>query len=388
MKFNKQLIIILVLGALLMSALGAALYFYQMHEKTVKDNNKKVKVYIAKEKIPKNKQIEKSDIKEHFITKQEVLNRPLNIKEILGKFVKTDIYKNEIFIKEKISDKFPEDTHKKFIEFKENSYNMSYRLFQNPNYTLKKGDFINIITSYQNTTNKLPGYQAKYIARNIKVLGFIEGGQPVAKPINRKKVKKRVKKKEIEVIENVKAHELVLDIQDKIILDIAENFQKNKNIFWMVKTKEKKPLPIVKKVKPIKVAKKKVKKRTYPFTWYIPNTTTKATSATIAYADKPTQSPQMKSATLVYDYKKECKDTSKLLIGLSRNVYLKSQPTMKTKTVRVLYRNYIMAYQDKVGSWYKLCDNKYVHQNEVKKISKEFALKKMSNKKMKKDEKK
>lgn len=387
MKFNKQLIIILVLGALLMSALGAALYFYQMHEKTVKDSNKKVKVYIAKEKIPKNKQIEKSDIKEHFITKQEVLNRPLHLKEILGKFVKTDIYKNEIFIKEKISDKFPEDTHKKFIEFTQNSYNMSFKMFQNPDYTLQKGDFINIVTSSQTVAAKIPKYKSKYVARNIKVLGFIENGQAVAKPINRKKVKKRIKKKEVEVVEDVKAHEVVLDIQDKIILDIAEDFQKHRNIFWMVKTKEKKPLPIVKKVKPIKVAKKKTKKRTYPYTWYVPNTITKATSATIAYADQPTQSPQVKNATLVYDYEKACKESSKLLIGLSRNVYLKNKPTLKTKTVKTIYRNYIMAYQEKVGSWYKLCDNKYVHQNEVKVISKKFALKKINNKKIKNEKK-
>lgn len=377
MKFNKQLVIILILGSLLMSALGAALYFYQMNQQTIEDSNKKVKVFIAKEKIERNKQIQKSDIKEHFVTKQEVLTRPLHLKEIVGKFSKIDIYKNEMFIKEKISDTLPEDTDKKFIEFKNNSYNMAFKLFQNPNYTLQKGDTINIITSYQSTQSQLPDYTSQYVAKGIKVLGFIERGLPVAKPINRKKIKKTVKKKQIEVVEDVKADEIVLDIKDKTLLDIAHDFQKKKNLFWMVKTKSKmkKTAKVAKKSTPSSV-KKKVVKRSYPFKWYIPSRTSKAAQATIQYADKP-DAPLVKNATLVFDYEKACQEKSQLLLGLSRNVYLKSRPSLKAKTVKKVYRNYILAYKEKVDSWYKLCDNNYVHQNEVRTISHEYVMQKM-----------
>ena len=369
----------LILGSLLMSAVGAAVYFYQMNQKTIKDNQRKVKIFVANETIKRNQLIEKEHLKPHYITKQEVLNRPLNAKEILGKYAVTTIFKNEIFIKEKIADKMPEESNKKFINFKNNSYNMAYKLFENPNYTLQKGDFINIVTSHQSSVNKLPDYKAQYVARNIQVLGFIDDGEAVAKPINRKKIKKRVKKKEIEVVENVKATEIVLDLNDKVILNIAQDFQKNKNIFFMVKTKEKvtpKPKKIIKK----RVVKKTTKKRTYPYTWYIPNSISRPTQATIEYADKSAEGPKVQKATLFYDYEKACQKQDKLLIGLSRNVYLKSRPSLKAKTLKRVYRNYIISYKEKVGSWYKLCDDKYAHENEVRPISKAFALEKMKKK--------
>lgn len=379
MKFNKQLVIILVLASLLLSALGAAFYFYNMHQTTLEDSNKKVKVYVAREPIKKNKEITLNDVKEHFITKQELLTKPLNIKEILGKFAVVDIFRNELFIKEKISEKPIETEEKEFLKHQNNSYNIAFRFFRNPNYTLIKGDLIDIVTSYQETDNKLPEFATQYIGKDIKVLGFIHNGQAIAKGVTRLKFKKEVKKKTVEVTEDVKADEIVLDIRDRALLTLIDDFQKKGNQMWMVKSiaRNDKPKTIKKPTPPKTIVAKRSIKRSYPYKWYIPKQSVTRAKGTIEYANRPGEISQTKQAKIVYNYQQECSQKDKLLLGIANNVYLKGIPNLAARSVGRVYRNYILPYKEKTGSWYKLCDNKYVHTNEVTEITTKFALEKM-----------
>jgi len=159
MKFNKQIAIILVLGSFLLSAIGAAYYFYSAHNKTVVQMSQKVKVYVVSKSIKSGHQFGEKDLKEHFITKQELLAKPLSSGEIIGKYATVDMFENEMIIKEKISDTLEqreEDLIKS--DFKNNSYNMGFRMFNNPNYTLKKGDIISIVSTYPITADKLTQY--------------------------------------------------------------------------------------------------------------------------------------------------------------------------------------------------------------------------------------
>ena len=55
MKFNKQIAIVLVLLSLLLSALGAAFYFYTQNNKALSSSNKIKVVYIVAKDIKINK---------------------------------------------------------------------------------------------------------------------------------------------------------------------------------------------------------------------------------------------------------------------------------------------------------------------------------------------
>jgi hypothetical protein len=382
MNFNKQIAVMLVLASLLLSAIGAAYYFYDMHQQVLRDSSKKVKVYIAKDNIKKNHKILEEDLSEHFITKQEVLSKPLLKKEIVDKYATVDIFKNEMFIKEKISPKpVGKDVDKIHADYVYNSYNMGFKLFANPNYTLQKGDVIKIISTYKLTMDKLPKYSVQYVAKNIKVVGFIRDGKPEAEVFTTRKVRRKVNKKMVEVIEEVKADELVLDIPSQTLLNLIEDWNKGKQL-WMVKAKMEKPKE-KKKLAQAK-AKKSTVKRSYPIRWYEPRKDTSTKSASIQYSDLPKEGAKVSHAKVTVEFKKECSDKSKLLIGVANYVHLRSGPSLKNRIVRRVYRNYIIPYQKKTGNWYVTCDGKYVHQNEAYEISYENVQKKINAAKQKK----
>lgn len=380
MNFNKQIAVMLVLASLLLSAIGAAYYFYDMHQQVVRDSAKKVKVYVAKNDIKKNHKITKDDLKEHFITKQEILAKPLHQKEIVDKYAKINIFKNEMIIKEKISSKPIDilDVEKIHEDFKYNSYNISFKLFQNPNYTLKKGDIIKIITTYQLTTDKLPKYSVQYVAKNIRVVGFIRSGKAESKVFTKRKVKRKVNKKTVEVVEEVKSDEIVLDIPSQVLLNLIDDWNKGKQL-WMVKSKIEKP-----KVKEVKKGTKKKVKRSYPIRWYDPRKDVSTKRATIQYSDLPKEGAKVSKAKISVDFTNECNKKDKLLIGVSNYVHLRSGTSFKHKILRRVYRNYIIPYKRKVGNWYEICDGKYVHQNEAYEISLERVNKKIEAAKKKK----
>ncbi|MEA3228944.1 MAG: SAF domain-containing protein, partial [Campylobacterota bacterium] len=147
MKFNKQIAIILVLTSLLLSALGAVYYFYTLNQNIITKNNQLRVVYVASKDIAKHKKIEKGDLKKVQIAKKFLLATPLLNKEIIGKYTKEKIYKNDIFRKEKIINKLSDDINNTIVEpFKYNSYNIAFKMFKNPNYAIKKGDIIDIIS--------------------------------------------------------------------------------------------------------------------------------------------------------------------------------------------------------------------------------------------------
>ncbi len=387
MRFNKQIAVILVLTSLLISAIGAALFLFYENENTKKANALQLTVYIAKQDIKKDALIKESDIVKTVIAKKYLLVKPLLKKEIINKFASSKIYKNEMFRKEKLVSKIGP---KKIVTlpFKYNSYNASFNLFENPNYSLNKGDLLNLVSVYPKSKDKKNmNYNVKYVAKQVQVLGFLEKGKVVEKAFRKikKKVKSKSKKKKTPTYELVKvfANEIVLDISDKTILSMIDDYNKGKQL-WMVKTNEakvvvKKTLPkpifipqkVAKKVikpKIKKVIKKKVKK-VYAYKMYLPKDTVKTRSAVIEYDDS-TISDVMQKVTIKSTVIQQCIAQNKVLIGTSREVMLRSIPSLKGRIKKILHRNYIIPYDNKVDkNWYELCDGRYVHKNESREIT-------------------
>jgi hypothetical protein len=373
MKIEKQTIIIMLLSSFLLSAIGAAYYYYDKNEKTKIKNDSLVVVYSASSDIKKGTKIDNSHIKEITIAKKYVLTSPLSKKEILNKYAKDNIYKNDMFRKEKLSIHLSAEKNSSVvIPFKLNSYNMAYSLFRNPNYSLEKGDTINIISVYpavEQKSNKSPN-AVQYVASKIKVLGFLRDGKKSDKSIKRVKRTKNIKGKTIVEEVNIKANELLLDIDSKVLLNLIDDFNRG-NQLWMVKTH-----PKVEKVKKQKIVKSN-KKRSYPYRLYKARNKTNSIKATIHYGDEKDAS-KVKNAVVKIDKQKICENTDNYLIGLSNKVHLRVAPGNKRKIKRIVYKNYFIPYiKEENKYWYQTCDGYYVNKLEAKKVSKKYMEEKL-----------
>ncbi|PLY04798.1 MAG: hypothetical protein C0625_15580 [Arcobacter sp.] len=386
MKFNKQIAIILVLLSMLLSAIAVAIYFYTQNQEVIESKNQLVKIFIAKDNIKKDTQITEEHIKETTVAREFILTKPLLKNEIINKYAKENIYKNEAFLKEKLSIKIEEIVKEKKIDYKYNSYNMAFKLFKNPNYSLDPDDIIKIISVYpEGAEENANTYSVQYVANNIRVLGFLNAGKPTEKTIIKKKIKKLVRKQQVEEIIELRSEELILDIQEDILLSLINDYNKGKQL-WMVKSKlvntqqddeedKKRIEALFEKEKAERNKKKSPKKvykaRSYPIKWYQPKSTTSTKTATISYSNDR-ELKQTKKARIVSSFGKECSQKDKLLIVKSSKAYLRTHPSIRAKIHKKIYKNYIVPYTNisKINtSWFMICDGSYVQRKDVKEIS-------------------
>ena len=394
MKFNKQIVVILILASLLVSAVGVSVFLFFENEKSKNISNEIVTIYVAKNDIKKNFLIKSSDIKKVTIAKKYLLNKALLHREIINKYAKINIYKNETFIKEKLQiNKFQEKV--RILEFKDTSYNISFSLFSNANLSLNVGEYINIISVYPKSLKRDNlKYKVQYVASEIKILGFLEKGKTVPKTFRvvkeKIKVKKAEKKEQYKLVTKY-ADELVLDVKKQVLLNLIKDYNKGKQL-WMVKVKApvKKAMviePIVKEVKKTKKTKrtKKYVKRIYPYRLYKAKNTFTRKTATIEYVDDIASTTG--KTMLTNNVEKICFSSKKFLIAISKRTYLRVKPSLKSRASKLVYRNYIIPYTSELKYWYKVCDGTYVHKREASKISKKEAFE-LINKKVKKTSKK
>ena len=395
MQLNRQIVIILILASLLFSALGAAFYFYDKNKKAMKSKNKLITIYIAKDDIKRNTLLTVSHLAKTKVAKQYILNKPLLKKEILGKYTKERIYKNELFLKQKLNTKI-EKSRAKVLDYKNSSYNMKFKMFKNPNYSLVQGDVINIISVYPKAGSadkkgKYLEYETQYVSKNIRILGFLRNGFTESETITKQKVKKFIKKKKIEEVLDVKSDELILDIEPQVLITLLSDFNKG-NQLWMVKTKESiqiEPIDKMPEEEAIKLVEKKVAKdkkinkvKVYKYKWYVPKTSFIKKSAIIDYTnDEKDSDTKTKSVEIVVNSKKICSSIKdKLLIGTASRFYLREKGSTKSDYKRIVQRNTIIPYIEKLSHWYKTCDGLYVSKNVVKEISYSKAAKKVGRK--------
>lgn len=374
MKISKQIVLILILASLLLSAIGVSIFLYLENENSKNISNELVTIYVSKEDIKKNTLIKEKHIVKTIIAKKYLLNKPLLKRDIINKFAKINIYKNETFIKEKIQKEKIIDKAA-LIDYKNSSYNISFDLFSNGNLSLKKGDFINIVSVAPKSLKKENlKYNVQYIARAVKVLGFLDEGEIVEFTYRQVKQKVKTKNKKDKVTyEMIRqyADELVIDIKEETILSLLTEYNKGKQL-WMVKVKEPIINKVKKKKKVIKKRKKYVKK-SFPFKLYKSKNSSVKKTAVIEYIDEDIPSSFGKT-TLSNNVESACINSDKYLIGISRNVYLKTSASNKSRTQKRVYKNFIIPFKNELENWYEVCDGTYVHKNEVRKIDAKKVL--------------
>lgn len=381
MKFNKQIAIILVLLSMLLSAIAVSIYFYNKSQQTLKNKNKLVRIFIAKDNIKRDTKITKNHIKETTVAKQYVLTKPLLKKEILNKYAKETIYKNEAFLKEKLSIKINKTVIKKTLNYKYNSYNMPFRLFKNPDYSLEPDDIITIMSVYPiEPDSETVNYSVQYVAKDIRVLGFLNAGKTTERSIIKKKLKKLVKNKQVEKIVTLKSEEIILDIKEDVLLNLMEDYNKGKQL-WMMRSRVedktntdeieevlKKEEIIVKKTSSIR---RIYKPKSYPIRWYLAKNSTVTKSAKISYSNDSSLN-NIKKVKITSNYVKACSEKNNLLLSTSRKIYLRKHPSIRAKIHKKISKNYILPYisVSKINpSWYMICDGSYIQRNDVEEIS-------------------
>jgi len=402
MQINKQIIAIIILASLLCSAIGAALFFFKKNQQTLKAKSELVTVYIAKNDIPKDTLLTIEHLAQTTIAKEYILNTPLTKEEILGKFTNENIYKHEIFLKQKLDSQLAKE-EKKILDFKKSSYNMKFELFKNPNYALVQGEYINIISVYPegipDNKGRYPDFAVEYVANNIKVLGFIRDGRHESSSITKQTVKKIIEKKAIEEIEEVKSDEVILDIDLDVLLKLTQNYNKG-NQLWMVKTaydetkenelkqnNEQKPEEQKKETVSNINTQASIPKESskieqpikYKYRLYTSDSKILTQSAAIDYAnDINKEKSKIKNVEIMVDSSKACSEIKdKFIVGTANSFFIRLTPSKESTDKTVLYKNIIIPFIEKQEEWYKTCDGRYVHNSVVSEVDLTFIKSKL-----------
>jgi hypothetical protein len=228
--------------------------------------------------------------------------------------------------------------------------------------------------------NKVVNYSVQYVAKDIRVLGFLNAGKATEKSIIKKKIKKLVKKKQVERIVTLKSEEIILDIKEDILLNLMKDYNKGKQL-WMMKSKiedkinteeieevVKKEKKILKKVSSIR---RVYKPKSYPIKWYLAKSATVTKSAKISYSNDSSLN-KIKRVKITSNYLKACSEKNRLLLSTSRKIYLRKHPSIRAKIHKKISKNYILPYisVSKINpSWYMICDGSYIQRNDVEEIS-------------------
>ncbi len=388
MQLNKQLITIMLLASLLFSAIATAFYFYNKNKKILEEKSELVTIYVAKEDIPKETLITIEHLAQTSIEKQYILNKPLIKNEIIGKYNNERIYKNEIFLKQKLDTEIQKE-QKNVLEFEKSAYNIKFELFKNPNYALQQGEYINIISVYplgeSDNKGRFTDFNVNYVAPNIKVLGFIRDGRYEEKSITKHKVKKVVNKNVEEVEEEIKADELVLDIDLNTLLRLVKDYNLGTQL-WMTKTKYSNEY--LNEIKNDKVAENVIIKqdklldtietaKKYEYVMYKPSKNVIQKSALIDYSNNKDES-KTKNVDIVLDSNEHCKNiTDKFIVGIKNSFYIRSEPSKDSFTKESLHKNTIIPFIEKQADWYKTCDEKFIHESNIKEVNSTFVKEKL-----------
>jgi len=255
---NGQNILIIALLALLLGSLGGVYYLNQKYDAVKKASLENIAVFVSDKNISTQQQITEADIKQINLPKAAISFRVLTKQEIVGKYAKAPIYRNEPLIEEKLSAKLQAvmDANLSAVNDK---FNMRFHLFQNPNFNLKKGDRIDIIGVYKE--GGANDFQVEYAARNIKVLDFLKSGISQERPVY-----KTENAKDKNTPQYVFAEELVMDMNSAEISKTLALMNKN-NMIWMALSGENRNDEALGQIKAL-VAKKMETKIVTPLVGY------------------------------------------------------------------------------------------------------------------------
>jgi len=195
MKQKKIKIIIGVLLALVLFASSVALLMYSKQNELSKYVETHVEVYIAAHPLSRGDIIGAQDIKISSLPKSYIGFTPLTKSEIVGRYASVDILETEPMRPEKITQTKPSieliaqkekvsvvNATEEVESIDGDTVAIPMSVFRNLDTTLKKGDFIDIVSVKPKSTKKNnKEFVTKYIALHVEINSFISNSKLVEK---------------------------------------------------------------------------------------------------------------------------------------------------------------------------------------------------------------
>jgi len=194
MKNRQTRIIIGILVGLILFSSSIALLMYSKQSSLSEYVEGHVEVYVSARDLNKGDLINADDIEKAFLPKSYLAFTPLTKSEIIGRYANVEIFSKEPLRKEKLSSSKPVVQKTKAIKsikkapevekidyVKRDTITVPLSIFKNIDSSLKKGDYIDIVSVKARNKKGVHKYDTKYVALKVKIHSFVS---------NLKKVKK------------------------------------------------------------------------------------------------------------------------------------------------------------------------------------------------------
>jgi len=191
MKNRQTRIILLIMVGLVLFSSSLALLMYTKQKKAQESLEKQVDVFVAAKNLHEGDLIGADAMLKVKLPESYLNFKPLSPSEIMGRYATDDILSREPFRKEKISIKKPQklilssennETNTSVVKQKEekkytsDTLTISLSLFKNIDTTLKKGDFIDIVSlKPKKAKNGSKDFAVKYVALHVPIYSFVNG---------------------------------------------------------------------------------------------------------------------------------------------------------------------------------------------------------------------
>jgi len=184
--------------ALVLFSSSVALLMYSKQNDVNSYLNESIEVIITNKHLHKGDMITGSDVTTTRLPKTYISYTPLTKAEIVGRYTKFEIFKNEPLNPAKLSLVKPEEKAKVpqaqkpvvknvIKKIDSDTISMSLNLFQNMDSSLKQGDFIDIVSVLpKKLKNKDYSFKTKYIALHIPIHNFMSKGKSVKTLVSQK----------------------------------------------------------------------------------------------------------------------------------------------------------------------------------------------------------
>jgi Flp pilus assembly protein CpaB len=204
MKNRKTRLIMGIMVGLVLFSSSVALLLYLKQTGQQQSAVENIEVFVAAKNIKKGELLDAHSIKKAHLPKSYISFSPLQDSEIMHRYARVNIYKDEPIRQEKISINKPEQESKKtpkqaftkkvqkdvwsdedvVEQISKDTISVSLSLFKNQNTPLKAGDYVDIVSVIPSSSSKSnSSFSTKYIALHVQIQNFLHDTQIMKKMI-------------------------------------------------------------------------------------------------------------------------------------------------------------------------------------------------------------
>ena len=182
MRDKKIRILVGILLSLVLFASSVAFLMYTKQSDMRYDLQQDLAVFISAKNIKKGDMLSAEDIKLTYLPKSYTGPTAITAEDILGKYALVEIIPNELIRIEKLSLVQPvegksvtdiaevKDEKEDVVQLGSDTISVSLELFKNIDYSLKSGDFIDIVSVLpEKNGNKDYEFSARYVALHVQI---------------------------------------------------------------------------------------------------------------------------------------------------------------------------------------------------------------------------